>query len=172
MCVPAITLLFLLAEQPVSADSTASRQIAAPCQLVEERTIQYLEDHDFFAGRKHVLGKPVDDFVIDLGNRKNASIPSAKPLSLNRFSIHKYTLPRRLSPLKAYADFRLNGKLRLTETTAESCDATLNFEISAYEWVWSLAAIDDGYRSKFISNGTLERLYLDAIADVFTKTKR
>ena len=34
-----------------------------------------------------------------------------------------------------------------------------------------LALIDDGYRSRFISNGGLERLYLDSISDLFTKAK-
>ena len=167
MLAPTIALFFLLAERPVSVTPTA-RQIAAPCRLVEERTIQYLKNHDFYTIRS-----TEDRYVlIQLGNRKNAATPSGKPLSLNRFSIHKYTLPRHLSPLKAYADFRLEGRLRLTKTTEESCNTTLYFEISAYEWVWSLAMIDDGYRSKFISNGTLERLYIDAIGDLFTKAQR
>jgi hypothetical protein len=172
MWAPAITLLFLLAQQPVGVDSAASRQFAAPCRLVGDRAIQYLNDHDFFARRKMVLGKTVDDLVIELVNRKHASTPSAMPLSLSRFSIHKYTLPRHLSPLKAYADFQLEGQIKLTETTEDSCNATLRFEISAYEWVWSLGMIDDGYRSKFVSNGALERLYIDAIGDLFTKAER
>jgi hypothetical protein len=136
--------------------------------LVEERAIQYLDEHDFYTRRK----TEDDDVIIDLGNRKDASTPSARPLSLNRASIHKYALPRHLSPLKAYDDFRLEGHLRLAKATEGSCNATLRFEISAYEWVWALAVIDDGYRSKFISNGTLERLYIDPIGDLFTKTKR
>ena len=164
MLAPAISLLFLWAPE---VDSVASRQIAAPCRLVEERAIQYLKAHDFYTRKKTEDG----DIIIDLGDRKDASTPSAKPLSLNRFSIHKYTLPRHLSPLRAYADFRLEGHFRLTTATEGSCNATLRFEISAYEWVWALAVIDDGYRSKFISNGTLERLYIEPIGDLFIKAK-
>ena len=119
-----------------------------------------------------VLGKTVDDLLIELVNRKHASTPSGRPLSLSRFSIHKYTLPRHLSPLKAYADFQLDGQIKLTETTEDSCNANLRFEVSAYEWVWAPVVMDDGYRSKFVSNGALERLYIDAIGDLFTKTNR
>jgi len=60
----------------------------------------------------------------------------------------------------------------LIKTTEQSCDVMLRFEISAYEWVTALAVIDDGYRSKFISNGTLERLYIDAISDILIKGNR
>lgn len=168
MLPPTIALLFALTP---GGDASASRHIAAPCRLVEERAIQYFDSHDFFAARKHVLGKPVDDLVVVLTNRKKASTPSAERLSLNRFSIRKYTLPRRLSPLKAYRGFDLDGELKLAEATDGSCMATLRFEISAYEWVWMPVVMDDGYRSKFISNGTLERLYMDAVGDLFAKTK-
>jgi hypothetical protein len=135
--------------------------------LVEERATQYLEEHDFYTDRT----TEGDEIIIDLGNRKDVLAPSAKPISLNRFSIHKYTLPRHLSPLKAYDDFRVEGHLRLAKATEGSCTATLHFEFSAYEWAWALAVIDDGYRSKFISNGRLERLYIDSIGDLFTKAK-
>src|SRR5579862_3547957 len=155
----AITLLLLVAQQPVNIDSATSRQIAAPCGLVGDKAIQYLGDHDFFASRKMALGKIVDDLVIEFVNRKHASTPSTTPLSLDRFSIHKYTLPRHLSPLKAYTDFQAHGQIKLTETTEGSCNATLSFKVSAFEYVWALSAIDDGYRSQFISNGVLERLY-------------
>ncbi len=165
MLAPALALLLLFAPAPV--DSTASRQIAAPCPLVEKRAIQYLEEHDFYTSSK-TAG---DDILIDLGNDKDASTPSARPLVLNRFSVHKYTLPRHLSPLKAYYDFRLEGHLRLTGANESSCNATLEFEISAYEYVWALGVIDDGYRSKFISNGVLERLYIDAIGDLLIGAK-
>ncbi len=97
-----------------------------------------------------VRGEIVDDLVIELVNRKHASTPSATPLSLNRFSIQRYTLPRHLSPLKAYDDFKVEGELTLTETTEGSCNATLRFNISVFEWVWALGAIDDGYRSQLI----------------------
>jgi hypothetical protein len=153
-------------QTPMRGQSAAHRQIAAPCRLVEERAIRYLEEHDFYT-RSTTEG---DDIVVGLGPRKNASTPSAKPLSLNRFSIHKYTLPRHLSPLKEY-DFRLVGQLRLANTTGGFCDATLRFEFSAYEWVWALAVIDDGLRSQFISNGALERPYLDPISDLFINGK-
>lgn len=155
------------AQEPEGAGSAASRQIAAPCRLVGDRAMQYLGDLGFFVSRKMVRGKIVDDLVVELVNLKHASTPSATPLSLRRLSIHKYTRPRHLSPLKVYADFQLDGQLKLMETAGESCNAILRFEISAFEWVWSLGAIDDGYRSKFISNGTLERLYIDAIGDLF-----
>lgn len=107
---------------------------------------QLIEEHDFYTVRK-------TQGIIDLGSRKDASTPSARPLPLNRLSIHKYTLPRHLSPLKGYSTFNLEGHLRLAKATVASCNATLRFEISAYEWVWALVVIDDGYRSNFIPNG-------------------
>jgi len=165
MLAPVLTLLFLL--PPPNGDSAASRQIAVPCQVVESKATQYFEEHDFYT-KTQAEG---DDTVVDLGNRKDASTPSAKPLLLNRHSIHKYTLQRHLSPAKSYADFRVEGHLRLAKAAEASCNVTLHFEISAYEWVWSLAAIDDGYRSNFISNGTLEKLYIDPIVEAFTEAK-
>jgi hypothetical protein len=128
MLAPTIALFFLLAERPVSADSTASRQIAAPCRLIEDNAIQYLKDHGFYT----ISATKDGEVLIQLGIRKDAATPSAKPPSLNRFSIHKYTLPRHLSPLKTY-DFRLEGHLKLAKATEGSCNATLRFEISAYE---------------------------------------
>ena len=171
MLAPAITALFLLAS---SVDASASRQIAAPCESVAERVFWYLTDHELNVYRKAEEGV----IVIDLVNRRDpityarvvALTPSGKRLALNRFSIQKYTLPRHLSPFKAY-DFQFEGQLRLAKVTEKSCSATLRFDITAYEWVWALAVIDDGYSSKFISNGTLERLYLDAIGDLFTSSK-
>jgi hypothetical protein len=165
MLAPALALLVLFA--PTTDDSDASRQVAAACPVVEKRAIQYLEEHDFYTSSK----SEGDKIFIDVGNDKDASTPSAKPLSLNRFSVHKYTQRRHLSPLKAYYDFRLEGHLLLARATDGSCNASLQFDISAYEYVWALGMIDDGYRSTFISNGTLERLYLDAISDLFTKIK-
>lgn len=111
------------------------------------------------------LGKIVDELVIEFVNSKHASTPSGAPLSLNRSSIHKYTSPRHLSPLKAYRDFQADGQIVLTETNKGSCNATLSFKISAFEYVWAPVLMDDGYRSRFVSNGVLERLYIDALAD-------
>jgi hypothetical protein len=136
--------------------------------LVEERAIQYFEAHDFRTSSKTEEGY----ILIELGNHKEASTPSAKPLTLNRTTVKKYTMPRHLSPFRTYADFRLEGRLRLVKATEGSCDATLSFEISAYEWVWALGVIEDGYRSRFISNGTLERLYIEPMGDLFTKSER
>lgn len=182
----AITLLFLVAQQPEGADSKprnqgqtvtipvgeahqpggtdsgASRVIAAPCRLVEEKAVQYFKEHAFYAN----MAVRNADIFITLGPRRGAMAPSGKPLSLDRFSIHMYSLPRHLSLFKTY-DFRVEGQLRLEEATAGSCNASLSFDISAYEWVWALAVIDDGYRSQFNSNGELERLYLDAIGNLF-----
>ncbi|GAC1654369.1 MAG: hypothetical protein NVS9B15_15030 [Acidobacteriaceae bacterium] len=151
----------------MAGDSSAIRQIDAPCQLITDRAIQYLEAHGFNASRK--TGS--DLILIDASMRKDASLPSGKPLSLSRSSIHKYTI-RHLSPLKTYDNFQLEGHLRLAKAAEQSCDVTVRFDISAYEWVWALAVIDDGYRSKFNSNGTLERLYMDPICEPFTKGKR
>jgi len=153
--------------QQASSDSFVRRQIAFPCRLIEERATQYLGEHDFYTGRT----TEGDDIIISLLNRTEVLTPSAKPLSLSRFSIHKYTLPRHLSPLKQYQGFRLEGSLRLAKVTEGSCNATLHFEFSVYEWAWPLAVIDDGYRSKFISNGRLEQLYLDSIGGLFAKAK-
>jgi hypothetical protein len=69
----------------------------------QSKAIQYFEEHDFYAKIK-VEG---DDIVVDLGNRKDASTPSAKLQSLNRHSLPKDTLLRHLSPAKSYADFRV-----------------------------------------------------------------
>jgi hypothetical protein len=165
MFAPAIALLFWF--DPSTADSVAVRQIAVPCQLIEERATQYFAEHHFFTSKTTEGG----DIIVGLAPLKDASTPSAKPLSLNRFSIHKYTLARHLSPLKTYDDFRLKGHLRLAMATEGSCNASLGFEFSAYEFAWALAVIDDGYRSKFISNGRLEQLYIDSISDLFTKAK-
>ena len=71
-----------------------------------------------------------------------------------------------MSPLKTY-DFRIEGQLRSEQASAGSCNASLRFEISVYEWVWALAVVDDGYRSQFRSNGALERLYIDATGNLF-----
>jgi hypothetical protein len=146
--------------------SVAIRRIDGPCRSIEESAIRYFEEHGFYA-KSAITGS---DIIVALGSHKNASTPSAKPLSLNRVSIHKYTLPRHLSPLKAY-DFRLEGNLRLLKVTDESCDASLSPDFSAFEWVWALAVIDDGIQSKLISNGTLERLYIDPISDPFRRAK-
>ena len=164
MLVPAITLLLLLT--PNAADSPTSQEIAAPCPVVEKRAAQYFGEHHFYTKRTD----EGDNIVVDLDGRKDVSTPSAKPLSLNRSSVRKYTLPRHLSPLKSYDDFRLEGRLTLAKATEGTCNATLRFEISAYEWVWSLPAIDDGYQSKFISNGTLEKLYIESLGDLFHET--
>ena len=186
MLTSAITLLFFLAQQPKRVDSptmnegqtvnipvggphhlegadfSASRQIASSCGLVGGRAVQYLKEHNFYA----YMATDDSNILITLGPRKGALAPSGKSLPLDRFSIHRYSLPRHLSPLKTY-DFHVEGQLRLKQATADSCSASLRFEISAYEWVWALALIDDGYRSQFSSNGALERLYLDAIANLF-----
>ena len=159
MLMPAITLLSLMA--PGAVDSAASRQISASCSLVEERAVQYFEEHNFDASR----WTKGDEVTIDVYGGKGVLAPSGKPLSLNRFSIHKYTLHRHLSPLKTYDNFRLNGHLKLARAAVGLCNANLAFEIGAYEFAWPLAVIDDGYPSKFTSNGTLERLYIDAIDD-------
>ena len=65
--------------------------------------------------------------------------------------------------MKSYTTFRASGRLSLTPASAASCAASLHFDFSAFEYVWSLAVIDDGYRSQFISNVTLERGYLDSL---------
>jgi hypothetical protein len=163
MLAAALTLLFWL--DPTANDPAPNRQIAAPCSSIEEKATQYLEEHSFSAGTT----TQGDEIVIDLRNFKDVLTPVGKPLSLNRFSIHKYTLARHLSPMKTYDGFQLEGQLRLAKTAEKSCNVSLHFDFSAYEWVWALAVIDDGYRSKFVSNGTLEQLYLDAIAYPFTK---
>jgi len=46
MLAPAIVALFLLA--PTNVDSAASRRVAAPCRLIEDKAIPYLEEHDFY----------------------------------------------------------------------------------------------------------------------------
>ena len=149
-----------------TAASVAVRQIDAPCRSIEGGAIKYFEEHGFYA-KSAITG---NDIIVAIGPHKNASTPSAKPLSLNRNSIQKYTLPRHLSPLKAY-DFRLEGNLRLVQATEESCNASLSFDFSVFMWVWALAVIDDGVQSNFISNGTLDRLYIDPIGDLFRRVK-
>lgn len=59
----------------------------------------------------------------------------------------------------------------MAKASEEPCNASLHFEFSAFEWSWVFAVIDDGYRSKFTSNGRLERLYLDSISDLFAKSE-
>ena len=161
------TALFVLSNL-ASVGTSAERQIAIPCAVVADRASQYFDDHDLDARRS----TQVNDINIDLTSHKDTSTPSGKPLQLNRFSVGKYTEPRHLSLMKTYSSFRLNGHLHLTKASETSCKLTLQFSISAYEWVWALAAIDDGYPSKFVSNGTLERLYIDAISSLFTTNTR
>lgn len=180
MLISVVTLLFLTAP----SDDLAARQIAAPCRVVDARAVQYFESHGFYAdsssGNGIYTGRRAAEpreIVIKLANSedpenhsKHLSTPSGKPLSLNRFNVPKYTLPRHLSPLKAYS-FDLGGNLRLIKVSEEACYAYLHFEFSAWEWVWALGVIDDGFSSKFVSNGTLERIYLDPIADLFTSVE-
>lgn len=118
-----------------------------------------------------IQGKVVDENTIELSSLKNAALPSNERLRLNRSTISKYSLPRHLSPLKTYR-ISLDGELKLTELTPATCRATLQLEISAYEYVWFPLILDDGYRSSFTSNGVLEQCYLEAIAAQFQPAAR
>jgi hypothetical protein len=60
----------------------------SPCALVEEGAVQYLKDHGFYT-----ISAKDGEILIQLGIRQDGSTPSAKPPSLNRFSIRKSTLP-------------------------------------------------------------------------------
>jgi hypothetical protein len=151
-----------------SANSAVDRPIAAPCSVVREKANQYFTEHHFRTGA--IAGDT--GAGVSLALTKDASAPSGAPLLLNRSSIHRYTLHRHLSPMKSYTDFRLMGQLYLTPVSAGSCAASLHFDFSAFEYVWSLAAIDDGYRSQFTSNGSLERTYLDSLAALFADAGR
>ena len=153
----ALILAVLLAQ--TIAGSAETLQITAPCSVVREKANQYFIEHHFFTGA--IAGDT--SAGVSLGLAKDALAPSGTPLILNRSSIHRYTLHRHLSPMKSYTTFRVAGQLLLTPLSAASCTANLHFDFSAFEYVWSLAAIDDGYRSQFTSNGTLERAYLDSI---------
>jgi hypothetical protein len=157
MILPALILALLSGK--IDADQAASRQIPLPCSVVREKANQYFIDHHFFTGA--IAGD--SSAGVSLGPSKDALTPSGSPLILNRSSIGRYTVHRHLSPMKSYTTFRVTGQLSLTVVSATSCTASLHFDFSAFEYVWSLAAIDDGYRSQFTSNGTLERGYLDSI---------
>jgi hypothetical protein len=127
--------------------------------VVREKADQYFIDHHFLTGA--IAG---DSSVgVSLGLVKDSLASSGSRLVLNRSSIGRYTLHRHLSPMKSYTTFRATGQLSLTPVSATSCTASLHFDFSAFEYVWSLAVIDDGYRSQFKSNGTLERGYLESI---------
>ena len=152
----------------IGSDSAADRPITAPCSIVREKANQYFTEHHFRTGA--IAGET--SAGVSLGLTKDALAPSGAPLLLNRSSVNQYTLHRHLSPMKSYTDFRLTGQLSLTPVSAGSCAASLHFDISAFEYVWSLAAIDDGYRSQFASNGTLERGYLEALAALFADAGR
>ena len=156
-------LILSLLVGAANADSAPDRTIAAPCSVVREKANKYFIEHHFYTGA--IAGDP--SAGVSLGPAKDASLPSGVPLLLNRSSIHRYTSHRHLSPMKTYTDFRLTGQLSLTSVSAGLCDASLHFDFSAFEYVWSLAVIDDGYRSQFTSNGTLERTYLDSITALF-----
>jgi len=157
----ALTLSFLIGA--TGADSAVGRPIPAPCSVVREKANQYFTEHHFITGA--IAGDA--SAGVSLSLTKDASSPSGAPLLLNRSTVRRYTLHRHLSPMKSYTDFRLTGQLSLSPVAEESCAASLHFDISAFEYVWSLAAIDDGYRSQFTSNGTLERSYLDSLAALF-----
>ena len=138
----------------------ASRQIAVPCSVLREKADRYFTEHHFYTGA--IAGDT--QAGVSLGLAKDALAPSGAPLILNRSTIHRYTMHRHLSLMKSYTTFRLTGQLTLVPVSESSCAASLRFDYSAFEYVWSLAAIDDGYRSQFTSNGGLERSYLDALA--------
>jgi hypothetical protein len=162
----ALILSLLIGE--ANADSTANQRIAAPCSVVREKANQYFTEHHFRTGA--ITGDT--GAGVSLGLTKDALTPSGAPLLLNRSSIHRYTLHRHLSPMKSYSDFRLMGQLSLTPVSGTSCAASLHFDFSAFEYVWSLAVIDDGYRSQFTSNGTLERGYLDSLDAPFAVAEK
>jgi hypothetical protein len=151
-----------------SSGSAADGPIAAPCSVVREKANQYFTEHHFRTGA--IAGDT--GAGVSLAPTKDASAPSGAPLLLNRSTIHRYTSHRHLSLMRSYTDFRLMGQLYLTPVSAGSCAARLHFDFSAFEYVWSLAAIDDGYRSQFTSNGTLERIYLDSLATLFADAGR
>jgi hypothetical protein len=157
MILPELILVLLGGNS--DADQLASRQIAVPCSLVREKANQYFIDHHFFTGA--IAGDSTAG--VSLEPSKDALTPSGSPLALNRSSIGRYTLHRHLSPMKSYTTFRITGQLSLTAVSATACTASLHFDFSAFEYVWALAVIDDGYRSQFTSNGNLERGYLDSI---------
>ena len=136
--------------------------------MVREKANQYFMEHHFFTGA--IAGDT--SAGVSLTPAKNALAPSGKPLELSRSSIHRYTLHRHLSPMKSYTSFRVMGQLSLTPVSAASCTASLRFDFSAFEYVWALAVIDDGYRSQFTSNGTLERDYLDSIAALVSDDRK
>ena len=162
------SLILSLLIGATGADSAAGRPIAAPCSVVREKANQYFTEHHFRTGA--IAGDT--GAGVSLALTKDASAPSGAPLLLNRSSVHRYTLHRHLSPMKFYTDFRLTGQLDLTPVSTGSCAASLHFDFSAFEYVWSLAAIDDGYRSQFTSNGSLERTYLDSLAALFADAGR
>ena len=165
MIASALVLSLLIREaKPVPA---ADRRIAAPCSVVREKADQYFTGHHFLTGA--IQGDSAAG--VSLALTKDALTPSGRPLILNRSSIHRYTVHRHLSPMKSYTSFRLTGQLSLTPVSAASCAANLHFDFSAFEYVWSLAAIDDGYRSQFTSDGTLERGYLDSLAALVVDAK-
>jgi hypothetical protein len=157
MMSPVVILALLIGE--TKANSAGSRQVAAPCSVLREKATQYFTEHRFSTGA--IAGDTRAG--VSLSFAHDVLAPSGAPLILNRSSIHRYTLHRHLSPMKSYSDFRGSGQLSLSPVSAASCTASLHFDFSAFEYVWSLVVIDDGYRSQFISNGTLERGYLDSL---------
>jgi hypothetical protein len=157
------SLILSLLIGATGADSAADRPITAPCSVVQEKANQYFTEHHFRIGA--IAGDATAGVSLLL--TKDTLAASGAPLLLNRSSVHRYTLHRHLSPMKSYTDFRLTGQLDLTPVSTGSCAASLHFGFSAFEYVWSLAVIDDGYRSQFTSNGTLEQSYLDSLAALF-----
>jgi hypothetical protein len=162
----ALTTAFLVVA--TNADSAATHQLAAPCSVLQAKATQYFSEHRF----RTVAITDDTGPSVDLDITKDSSTPSGAPLLLSRSSIHRYTLREHLSPFKSYTNFRGAGHLHLTTVTAASCLATLHFDFSAFGYVWSLAVIDDGYRSTFVSNGSLERGYLEALVAVLTKSQK
>lgn len=157
MILPLLILAFAPAK--IDAGAASHQQISAPCSVVRKMANQYFIEHHFFTGA--IAGDTSAGVSLGLG--PGALAPSGAPLVLSRYSIQRYTMHRHLSPMKSYSDFRVTGQLSLASVSATSCTADLHFDFSAFEYVWSLAVIDDGYRSQFTSNGVLERGYLDSI---------
>ncbi|MFN2976151.1 hypothetical protein [Terriglobus aquaticus] len=143
------------------ANGAFTAHISASCDSAQHVAIAYFTDHHLYSGTQPTGAGFTS--TTRLRNEKLSLLPSGKALFLDRYSIRKYSVRKVLSPFRSFDNFQLAGQFVLSSSSAGGCDASLAFRFSAYTFVWPLAAIDDGYRTAFESNGKLERLYLEAL---------
>jgi hypothetical protein len=146
-----------------AGDHTADefRDLPFKCSKVLENARLYFSTHGFTSGL-------LPSGELKLYPDQHPLEASGNRISLNRFRISKYVRDGQVSPFRIYTGFSLEGTLVLVPLS-ETCRMTLSLTFSAYEW--SPFLVVDGSGQQFVSNGRLERQYLNAISDRLDEAK-